>query len=129
MAARVLVVEDDRVMARLVTHALERQGHETFHAATATEALTAVTDRQFDLVIMDLFLPDGDGLAICGQIRAALGLPVIMVSSLEEDLGAGVVDALFGPQVFMSKPLDFGTFREHVARLLAQPAAKPSALG
>jgi DNA-binding response OmpR family regulator len=126
VGARILVVEDDGVMAKLVTHALQRQGHQTVHAATATAALEAVGGESFDLVIMDLFLPDGDGLAICGQIRAALNLPVIMISSLEQELGAGVVDAEFGPQMFMSKPFNFAAFCRNVELLLAPGDAPPA---
>ena len=118
MAARILVVEDDQVMARLVTRALERAGYETIHAENATIAADALSDFDFDLIVMDLFLPDGDGLALCRQIRTAHDLPVVMISSLEEDIGKSVVHTELGPQAFLSKPFKFDVFLRQIAELI-----------
>lgn len=118
MASRILVVEDDLVMAKLVRRALERAGYTVTHAAGAEEAGTLLSTEDYDLVVMDLFLPDGDGLAICHQIRSAQGTPVVMISSLEEDIGNTIVDTPLGPQAFLSKPFNFGAFVEQVGELI-----------
>ncbi len=121
--ARILVVEDDVVFATLVRRALTRAGHEMDHAPDAATAGQLVSDHDYDLVVMDLFLPDGDGLALCHQLRATHNVPVLMASSLEQDLGAGVVGTPLGPQAFMSKPFNFGEFAVKIEELLAAPPA------
>ncbi len=122
MAARILVVEDDVMMARLITKALERAGHQPLHADGAARALAVAADEAFDLVVMDLFLPDGDGLAICQHLRAAQDVPVVMVSSLEQELGERMVGMDFGPHAFLAKPFNFAEFVGLVDGLLAGAA-------
>lgn len=75
-------------------------------ALAVVDAAGASGGPRIDLVTMDMFLPDGDGLAICGIFRAEYGLPVILVSAIGDDLGELMLEAPFGPLAFVGKPLD-----------------------
>src|ERR1035441_295682 len=120
MAAKILVVEDDRVMARLESSALTRAGYELTVAHTAGEALDIASDQAFDLIVMDLFLPDGDGLAVCVQLRAFQEVPVLMVSCLEVELGEPLTENNLGPHAFLAKPFGMQEFVDRVQGLLGE---------
>ena len=127
MGHRVLVVEDDRVMARLEGSALERAGIATLTAHTATQALDYAATEEFDLVVLDLFLPDGDGVAICSQIRAFNAVPVLMVSCLEDDYGQPLTGQTDGPHMFLAKPFSMHEFVERVRDLLGPGPSETAA--
>jgi DNA-binding response OmpR family regulator len=83
--ARVLVVDDDDTVASVVVSYLERAGHSTTRLGDGNAALTAVTDSQPDLMVLDLMLPGLDGLEVCRQVRAAWPqLAVVMLTALAE---------------------------------------------
>lgn len=109
-------------MARIESSALTRAGYEPTCAYCATDALDIASDQAFDLVVMDLFLPDGDGLAVCNQIRAFQEVPVLMVSCLEEDLGQPLTQSFLGPHRFLSKPFSIQEFVAAVGEMLDTPS-------
>jgi len=79
--ARVLVVEDDDRVASALRAALERAGYAVERAADGAATLTAVSKDCVDLVLLDLGLPDLDGLEVCRRIRSTSGVPVIAVTA------------------------------------------------
>lgn len=113
--------------ARAVSATLMKLGYETIEAATAAAALAIADETPLDLVTMDMFLPDGDGLAICGVLRAEHSVPVILLSGIAADLGQMMLEQDFGPDAFLPKPLDPAALAAEVARLLDQPATRPVA--
>ncbi|GII86904.1 DNA-binding response regulator [Sphaerisporangium siamense] len=95
-----LVVEDDLRMANALTAALRRFGNQVMHAPTCQDAGKA---SGYDLMLLDLCLPDGDGIAFCRLIRECSSVPIIMLSArgAEQDrilgLRAGADDYLVKP--------------------------------
>jgi DNA-binding response OmpR family regulator len=91
---RVLLVEDDPDVAMLVRVLLERSGHAVEAVETAGAAIRALEERPLDVVVLDLALPDGDGLQAMPAARAA-GVPVLVASAhagqdhVERALAAG----------------------------------------
>ena len=82
VAMRVLVVEDHRETAELVARALSRDGHATSIAATCEEARRTLADEDFDVVVLDLGLPDGSGLDLCRALRdEGMRAPVLMLTA------------------------------------------------
>jgi len=69
VSTRVLLVEDEIDIVSPLVQALEREGYSVEHAVTGHEALTMVKDDEPDLVVLDLGLPDIDGLEVCRQLR------------------------------------------------------------
>ncbi len=118
-----LLVEDDENLRVTLADNLEEQGYAVVQAATVKSAWDALTAKRFDVVVLDLMLPDGDGYALCRKLRAAgHGARVLMLTarSLEEDLVRGF-DA--GADDYLSKPY---RLRELLARISALVRRTPA---
>jgi two-component system, OmpR family, response regulator RegX3 len=109
---RVLVVEDDPAIAGPLVRGLTRAGYDAEHVSTAAEALAA---RSVDLVLLDLGLPDADGIDVCRQLRATSGVPIIVISARTDELDR-VLGLELGADDYVVKP--FG-MRELMARIRA----------
>jgi DNA-binding response OmpR family regulator len=115
MAGSVLLVEDEENLASLVSAYLEQEGYRVVSAGTGAEALQKLEQTPVRLVVLDLNLPDMDGLDVCRQIRARSRVPIVMLTARDEEsdrlagLGAGADD-------YIGKPF---SPRELVARMKA----------
>jgi two-component system KDP operon response regulator KdpE len=99
----ILIVDDDRTMIRVFTASLETEGYRVFDADTGERGLAEVRTRNPDLVILDLGLPDVDGLAMVPQIRANSDAPIIVVSAREHEMDkVRALDA--GANDYLTKP-------------------------
>lgn len=112
---RVLVVEDDEPVQRLIMRALEREGFEVMAVADAAAARQTVASGAFDLVILDLRLPDADGLDVLLQLREIGDVPTIIVSGRGAE-GDRVLGLTSGADDYVVKPF---SPRELVARVHA----------
>ncbi|NBD07914.1 MULTISPECIES: response regulator transcription factor [Corallococcus] len=114
-APAVLVVEDDPNLRLALRDNLEHQGgYSVQEAATVKEAREQLTRRDFQLILLDVMLPDGDGYALCRALREeGLGIPVLMLTArtLEEDVVRGFES---GAQDYLGKPY---RLRELLARV------------
>lgn len=104
-ATKILVVEDDLHIRRLVRAALERAGHQVVEAATAREGLSLLDIERPDAVLLDLGLPDRDGLEVIQLIRARGTIPVIVISA-REDTAEKVAALDLGADDYLTKPFD-----------------------
>ncbi|GGU31880.1 response regulator transcription factor [Lentzea flava] len=109
---RVLLVEDDEPIAESLTRGLSRYGFEVRWVRTGAEALEA---GDFALVLVDLGLPDMDGLDVCRELRARGDVPIIVISARSDEVDR-VVGLEIGADDYVTKP--FGV-REVVARMRA----------
>jgi two-component system response regulator RegX3 len=109
---RVLLVEDDDAIAEPLTSGLGRHGFQVSRARTGAEALAAAPH---DVVLLDLGLPDMDGIDICRRLRASSTVPIIVVTARSEEVDR-VLGLELGADDYVVKP--FG-FRELVARIRA----------
>ncbi len=80
---RILLVEDDEAIARSVRRSLEAHGYLVVHVSTAAGARDAVATRAFDLILLDLMLPDGDGVQLCRPFHESSGASIIVLSALD----------------------------------------------
>lgn len=102
---RVLVVEDDEIMQTIVVTFLDQEGYATTSVTTG-KAMFAVFDKQpVDLILLDLNLPDEDGLTLARQVRARSNVPIIIMTARKEmdDRLAGLD---IGADDFLTKPFD-----------------------
>jgi two-component system alkaline phosphatase synthesis response regulator PhoP len=115
MSGSVLLVEDEENLASLVRAYLEQEGYRVVSVVTGAEALQTLEAEPLRLVVLDLNLPDMDGLDVCRQIRARSSVPVVMLTARDEetDMLAGL-DA--GADDYIGKPF---SPRELVARMKA----------
>ncbi len=115
MSGRVLVVDDELQILRALKVILRDAGYEPVAVATAEEALDAAATRPPDAAIVDLVLPDGDGIEVCRQLRSWSEMPIIVLSAIgEEEQKVRALEA--GADDYVTKL--FGA-RELVARLAA----------
>ena len=124
--AVILLVEDEREIRRFVRAALEDGGFKVFEADTLQRGLIEAGTRKPDLVILDLGLPDGDGVDFVRDVRAWSGVPILVLSArVEERDKVRALDA--GADDYVAKP--FGT-AELLARVRASlRRARPGAEG
>ena len=122
---RLLLVEDDPAIAEPLQRALARDGYEVTATASGHEAVAAARAGRADLVLLDLTLPDLDGLEVCRQIRATdPALPIVMLTARAEEVDL-VVGFDAGADDYVTKPFSLAELLARVrARLrLAGPAA------
>jgi DNA-binding response OmpR family regulator len=112
---RVLIVEDDEAIAVPLAKGLEREGLEVERVETGTDALGSASGAGFDVVLLDLGLPDRDGFDVCRELRARSDVPIIVVTARSDEVDR-VVGLELGADDYIVKP--FG-FRELVARIRA----------
>jgi len=113
---RLLVVEDNEELAQLLTQRLRAEGYESDVLATATEARAAVSTTRYAALILDLGLPDGDGLAVLREIRHQKDPIPILVLTARSGLQDRVTGLRSGADDYLVKPF---AFEELVARLEA----------
>jgi len=137
MAARILVVEDDPDIAALVNRYLDKAGFISELAASGHDALTAIATRPPDLIVLDLMLPQVDGLEVCRVIRgneATAGLPIIMLTA-RADESERIVGLELGADDYLAKPFSPNELVARVRALLrrahrpAGPRARTLAYG
>jgi DNA-binding response OmpR family regulator len=112
----ILVVEDELLTRRTLQELLQREGFAVTTAGTVAEALGEVNRNGYDLVLLDIVLPDGDGLAACKRIRERHRMPIVILSTKRqlEDRVAGLDT---GADDYIVKPFEP---LEMVARVRAQ---------
>ncbi len=99
----VVVVDDERNIADLVELYLGREGYRVVKAATGAEALQAVADHRPRLAVLDIGLPDIDGIEVCRRIRATSPLPVIFLTARDREVDR-VVGLELGADDYVTKP-------------------------
>ena len=110
--AKILVVEDDKAVRNLITTTLETQNYQYHTAEKGSEALLEAVSFQPDVMLLDLGLPDMDGIAIIEKVRGWSGMPIIVISARSEDRDK--IDALdAGADDYLTKPF-------HMDELLAR---------
>ena len=123
-APLVLVIEDEPQMRRFLRTSLQSQGYQVIEAGTAREGLRHAAGHNPDLILLDLGLPDGDGLAVAKVLRSQRRTPIIVLSARGRD--EDKVAALdLGADDYLTKPFGLG---ELLARMrVAQRHAHPKA--
>lgn len=115
-ATRVLIVEDEADIRRFVRLALQSEGHEVYESDTVQRALIEAGTRRPDLLVLDLGLPDGDGVDVIRGLRGWSSIPVIVLSARSNE--ADKIQALdAGADDYLVKPFGAG---ELLARVRAQ---------
>ncbi len=114
----VLVVEDEEDIVRLINFHLEKEGYRVTGTGSGREALELAYENPPDLVVLDIMLPEMDGLEVCRRLRAGkdtAGIPILILSAKKEELDR-VLGLELGADDYMVKPF---SVRELVARVRA----------
>ena len=111
----ILVVDDGPVFIEALTISLEREGFGVIAAADGPAALKAISEKDPDLILLDVMLPGMSGIDVCREIRKSSSVPVIMVTAKGEEIDA-VVGLEVGADDYITKPY---RLRELIARIRA----------
>jgi two-component system, OmpR family, response regulator len=115
MTPGILIVDDDPAIRSVVRVALEKAGMTVADARDGRSALQAISQRQFDLVVLDIGMPDMDGFACCRAIRAQSNVPVLFLSAQDDEIDR-VLGFELGADDYVTKPF---SPRELVLRIKA----------
>lgn len=113
---RILIVDDDPHLREVVCFALEQAGFDTLTASNGVEALAQHRRHYPDLVVLDVLMPELDGLTVCKALRAISSVPIVLLSSRDEEVDR-VLGLDMGADDYVGKPF---SPRELVARVKAQ---------
>lgn len=116
---RILMIEDNESNAYLARFLLERRGHEVVVATTGAEGVALAGASRFDLVLLDLRLPDGDGCDFVPSLaRPDQGRPTPVIAVSAHALAADRLRAVeVGCRAFIEKPIDVATFADRIEEI------------
>ncbi|MEZ4236579.1 MAG: response regulator transcription factor [Myxococcota bacterium] len=114
-AGRILLVDDDPSLREVVRYALDRAGFDVIEAADGREALAAFARNAVDLVVLDVLMPEMDGLEVTREIRKGSQVPIVFLSSRGEEVDK-VLGLEMGGDDYLAKPF---SPRELVSRIKA----------
>jgi DNA-binding response OmpR family regulator len=116
MPEKILIVEDESALRETLAYTLKREGFAVEAAEDGTKALAAASAQKPDLVLLDIMLPGMDGFEVCRRLRAAMNVPILMLTARENEIDR-VVGLEMGADDYIIKPFHM---RELVARIKAQ---------
>ena len=114
---RILLVEDNEHIMRINTRLLSGLGYEILAADCAERAIRLLEREQVDLIVLDIMLPDGDGVELCTQIRKTRGTPILFLTA--KTSSADIVTGLRrGADDYLTKPYDLNVLAARIEALL-----------
>ena len=103
MSARILIVDDEPALLAGVSYALEREQFDVTTVENGNDALAALAAERYDLLILDLLLPDVSGIQVCRTVRADSAIPIIMLTAKDSEVDK-LVGLEMGADDYVTKP-------------------------
>jgi len=116
-SARILLVDDERSVQTLLSYPLRKDGYDVAVAGDGREALSRFGEETFDLVVLDVMLPEVDGIEVCRRLRARSAVPIIMLTAKSEEVDK-VLGLEMGADDYITKPFSMREFRSRVKAAL-----------
>ena len=116
-APRILLVDDEHSVQKLLSFPLRKEGYEVVSALDGRQALDRLRETSFDLVVLDLMLPQVDGFEVCRQVRARSSVPIIMLTARADEIDK-VLGLELGADDYITKPFSLREFRSRVKAVL-----------
>jgi len=123
LVVRILLVEDDDSLASVVARGLREDGYAVDVSGTVLDAVHQMDVEDHDLVILDVGLPDGDGLSLCRSIRDDGSLVPVLLLTARDGLSDKVVGLDSGADDYLTKPFDYPELTARIRALLRRPTA------
>jgi DNA-binding response OmpR family regulator len=127
MAQRILVVEDDPLLAESLVRALQQQGYRSGHARRGHDAETLLRAHHFDLLLLDIGLPDIDGFELLRRFRARGDTTPVLVVTAREAVDERVHGLDLGADDYLTKPFSLSELEARVRELLRRTRPAPAA--
>ncbi len=119
---RILVVDDEKVMVKGLKFNLENEGYQVECAYDGAAAVELAREGQFDLIILDLMMPEIDGLEACMRIREFSNVPVIMLTARSEDTDK-IIGFECGADDYITKPFNILELKARIRAMLRRASA------
>ncbi len=114
---RILLADDEQSIQTLLSYPLQKDGYEVVRASDGREALARFGEQTFDLVVLDVMMPQMDGLEVCRRLRARSSVPIIMLTAKAEEIDK-VLGLELGADDYITKPFSMREFRSRVKATL-----------
>lgn len=124
--ARILIIDDDQVIRKYLTHVLEGSGYNITSSANLTDGIAESENKSFDVVLLDVNLPDGNGLDALPRIHNSLGRPEVIIITGEGDPDGAELAIKSGAWDYIEKPLRIDSFVPPIKRALLHHDEKSS---
>lgn len=125
---KVLVIEDEQDISQLVRASLERESYQVQVAVNGQQGMQQLESFLPDLLVLDLGLPDTDGLTLCRELRRHNTLPILMVSARGDDIDR-IIGLEVGADDYLAKPFNPKELVARVRALLRRAALSPAQAG
>ena len=123
---RVLVVDDEKLLVKGIKFNLENDGYQVDTAYDGAQALSMVKEQKYDIIILDLMLPEVDGLEVCRKIRENSNVPVIMLTAKSEGVDK-LIGFEYGADDYVTKPFDILELKARIRAILRRAGSQPAA--
>ena len=114
---RILLADDEQSIQTLLSYPLQKDGYDVVRASDGREALARFGEQTFDLVVLDVMMPQMDGLEVCRRMRAKSSVPIIMLTAKAEEIDK-VLGLELGADDYITKPFSMREFRSRVKATL-----------
>jgi two-component system, OmpR family, response regulator len=125
---RILLADDEQAILTLLSYPLRQDGYEVVRASSGAEALERFHESDFDLVVLDVMMPNIDGLEVCKRLRATSSVPIIMLTAKTEEIDK-VLGLELGADDYITKPFSIREFRSRVKAALRRSSMSPPTTG
>lgn len=124
MTTKIIVIDDDTAVTDLLSVLLRTHGFDVRVTNNSVEGLSFIRDDDFDLVVLDLMMPEMDGWEICKEVRSFSQVPIIVLSALNDpSMVASVLDA--GADDYLTKPTPSRILVAHINRITKRNGTAP----
>ena len=128
MSQKILIVDDEPLLVKGLKYGLEQDGYKIEAAYDGKKALELQEKGKFDLIILDLMLPEIDGLEVCQKIRGKSDVPIIMLTAKGEDMNK-ILGLEYGADDYMTKPFNILELKARIKAILRRSSNKEAKLG
>lgn len=115
--SKILLLEDDLSLVNGLTFAFQKERYDLDTARTIHEANKLLSERRYDLLILDVSLPDGSGFEICKKVRQTSKVPIIFLTASDEEINI-IMGLDMGGDDYITKPFKFGVLMSRINALL-----------
>ena len=123
MAKRILLVDDEPLILKGLKYSLEQDGYEVDSASDGEEAVQAFSSKMYDLILLDVMLPEISGIEVCQRIRERSNVPIIMLTAKGEDMDK-ILGLEYGADDYMTKPFNILEVKARVKSILRRTSAQ-----
>ncbi len=120
---KILIVDDEALLVKGIRFNLQNEGYEVITGSNGLEAVDLVRTQHPDLVILDVMMPEMDGLTACGKIREFSNVPIIMLTAKTDDMDK-LIGFDLGVDDYLTKPFNILELKARIRALLRRTAAQ-----